>query len=185
MSKKNNRNRRISEAETNEENNITITEESSVDVTPTPDETDVENKSVENSSDDVTPEIKPIEEVNTEINDYSEKNTENDEESVPEDTEDKNETPNETENKSVPGTISTTMKDTSVSDKKFQIIFVDKGSPLQIQKTLKRLRAVGETYEYDDTTNTIKGKVFSSYSDAISHRKYLAGKGLKPILREL
>ena len=76
-------------------------------------------------------------------------------------------------------------KNVTRSTNKFQIVFVDKGSPLQIQKTLKRLKSIGESYEIDDTINTINGKVFSSYPDAISHRKYLAGKGLKPIIKKI
>lgn len=68
---------------------------------------------------------------------------------------------------------------------KFQIVFVDRGSPLQLQKTLKRLKSIGEPYDVDDSINTISGRVFSSYPDAISHRKYLAGKGLKPIIKKI
>lgn len=73
----------------------------------------------------------------------------------------------------------------STGANKFQIVFVDRGSPLQLQKTLKRLKSIGEPYDVDDSINTISGRVFSSYPDAISHRKYLAGKGLKPIIKKI
>ena len=82
-------------------------------------------------------------------------------------------------------TVKTVMKDNTEGSKRFQIVFVDNGSPLQLQKTLKRLKSIGEPYDVDDSINTISGRVFSSYPDAISHRKYLAGKGLKPIIKKI
>lgn len=82
-----------------------------------------------------------------------------------------------------PSTVKTVMKDNTEGSKRFQIVFVDKGSPLQMVKTLKRLKAVGEVFDVNDKTNTITGKVFRSFSDAVACRKALAGKGLKPSIK--
>lgn len=82
-----------------------------------------------------------------------------------------------------PSTVKTVMKDNTEGSKRFQIVFVDNGSPLQMVKTLKRLKAVGEVFDVNDKTNTITGKVFRSFSDAVACRKALAGKGLKPSIK--
>lgn len=85
--------------------------------------------------------------------------------------------------KPTPSTVKTVMKDNTEGSKRFQIVFVDNGSPLQMVKTLKRLKAVGEVFDVNDKTNTITGKVFRSFSDAVACRKALAGKGLKPSIK--
>lgn len=82
-----------------------------------------------------------------------------------------------------PSSVKTTMNDKSEGSRKFQIVFVENGSPLQMVKTLKRLKAVGELFDVDDKTNTITGKVFQTFADAVACRKILAGKGLKPSIK--
>lgn len=82
-----------------------------------------------------------------------------------------------------PSSVKTTMNDKTEGSRKFQIVFVENGSPLQMVKTLKRLKAVGELFDVDDKTNTITGKVFQTFADAVACRKILAGKGLKPSIK--
>jgi hypothetical protein len=83
----------------------------------------------------------------------------------------------------VPSSVKSTINDKTEGSRKFQIVFVENGSPLQMVKTLKRLKAVGELFDVDDKTNTITGKVFQTFSDAVACRKILAGKGLKPSIK--
>lgn len=69
---------------------------------------------------------------------------------------------------------------TSIS---FKIVFVENGSPLQISKIIKRLKSHSINYEYDRTSETISGQVFSSRTEAIASKKYFAGIGLKPTIK--
>lgn len=83
----------------------------------------------------------------------------------------------------VPSSVKSTINDKTEGSRKFQIVFVENGSPLQMVKTLKRLKAIGELFDVDDKTNTITGKVFQTFADAVACRKILAGKGLKPSIK--
>ena len=83
----------------------------------------------------------------------------------------------------VPSSVKSTINDKTEGSRKFQIVFVENGSPLQMVKTLKRLKAIGELFDVNDKTNTITGKVFQTFADAVACRKILAGKGLKPSIK--
>lgn len=69
------------------------------------------------------------------------------------------------------------------SSGKYQIIFIAKATPLQIKKTTKRLKDLKIPYE--QSHGDIVGQIYLSESEAIAAKKYFAGQGLKPIIREL
>lgn len=54
------------------------------------------------------------------------------------------------------------------------------GSPLQNAKIIARLKSLNISYEIID--NDIKLKTCNTLDDAIVYRKFIAGKGLKPII---
>lgn len=54
------------------------------------------------------------------------------------------------------------------------------GSPLQNAKIVARLKSLNISYEVID--NDIKLKSCNTLDDAIAYRKFIAGKGLKPII---
>ena len=65
----------------------------------------------------------------------------------------------------------------------YQLVFVANATPLQVNKTVKRLKELNVLYDYNGTD--ILGATFASESEAIEQKKYYAGKGLKPTIRRL
>jgi hypothetical protein len=65
----------------------------------------------------------------------------------------------------------------------YQLVFIANATPLQVNKTVKRLKELNVLYDYNGTD--ILGATFASESEAIEQKKYYAGKGLKPTIRRL
>jgi hypothetical protein len=212
MAKKNRNSRRINfennNVEVNENQTIAVSEESVEDniaievvdtentesiETPTIIDTIIEDNTevVEEDVVEDIPVFNQVEEpVVEEVEDVVEEVPEVEEEKVYEPIEDSNKpipelktSPSPVVINKTPSSVKTTMNDKTEGSRKFQIVFVENGSPLQMVKTLKRLKAVGELFDLDDKTNTITGKVFQTFADAVACRKILAGKGLKPSIK--
>ena len=212
MAKKNRNSRRINfennNVEVNEDQTIAVSEESVEDniaievvdtentesiETPTIIDTIIEDNTevVEEDVVEDIPVFNQVEEpVVEEVEDVVDEVPEVEEEKVYEPIEDSNKpipelktSPSPVVINKTPSSVKTTMNDKTEGSRKFQIVFVENGSPLQMVKTLKRLKAVGELFDLDDKTNTITGKVFQTFADAVACRKILAGKGLKPSIK--
>lgn len=212
MAKKNRNSRRINfennNVEVNEDQTIAVSEESVEDniaievvdtentesiETPTIIDTIIEDNTevVEEDVVEDIPVFNQVEEpVVEEVEDVVDEVPEVEEEKVYEPIEDSNKpipelktSPSPVVINKTPSSVKTTMNDKTEGSRKFQIVFVENGSPLQMVKTLKRLKAVGELFDVDDKTNTITGKVFQTFADAVACRKILAGKGLKPSIK--
>ena len=65
----------------------------------------------------------------------------------------------------------------------YQLVFIANATPLQVNKTVKRLKELNVLYDYNGTD--ILGATFASETEAIEQKKYYAGKGLKPTIRRL
>lgn len=65
----------------------------------------------------------------------------------------------------------------------YQLVFIANATPLQVNKTVKRLKELNVLYDYNGTD--ILGATFASEAEAIEQKKYYAGKGLKPTIRRL
>lgn len=65
----------------------------------------------------------------------------------------------------------------------YQLVFIANATPLQVKKTVKRLKELNVLYEYNGTD--ILGATFASETEAIEQKKYYAGQGLKPTIRRL
>lgn len=77
-----------------------------------------------------------------------------------------------------------TIKNTKLIDSGKYIVYVLKdGSPLQLHKVLNRLNSLGIPYRIENE-NSIITNTCNSESEAIKIKKYLAGKGLKPIIKK-
>lgn len=63
----------------------------------------------------------------------------------------------------------------------YQLVFIANATPLQVKKTVKRLKELNVLYDYNGTD--ILGATFSSETEAIEQKKYYAGQGLKPTIR--
>jgi outer membrane biosynthesis protein TonB len=67
----------------------------------------------------------------------------------------------------------------------YQIVFATNATPLQVYKITKRLSDLSINYNYDTATGMIVGQKYSSFTEAKAAKKYFAGKGLKPIIKEI
>ena len=65
----------------------------------------------------------------------------------------------------------------------YQLVFIANATPLQVNKTVKRLKELNVLYDYNGTD--ILGATFASETEAIEQKKYYAGKGLKPTIRRI
>lgn len=76
-----------------------------------------------------------------------------------------------------------TKSETKDTTGKYTVYVLENGSPLQLQKVLRRLNTLGIPYKMENE-NSIITNILNTESEAIKWKKYLAGKGLKPIIKK-